>query len=160
MNTTSSVIVSRCAGLASAFVSIVLLAFPTVQAATHVLQFTAGAADAPITSSSITLDSPVLNGKGTLKPIVTQYLTSIYNNHPVGVYYSAAISPAPASTGRWLILNEDGAAMPSGAKFNVLVPTAAKKVNASPSNSSIADTFILPGKGKPDAILLFSHMID
>jgi hypothetical protein len=36
----------------------------------------------------------------------------VYNNHPTGVWYNTA-------KGRWAIFNEDGAAMPLGAAFNV-----------------------------------------
>jgi hypothetical protein len=35
-----------------------------------------------------------------------------YNNHPVGVWYN---------NGRWSIFNQDKAAMPEGAAFNVMV---------------------------------------
>jgi hypothetical protein len=48
--------------------------------------------------------------------------------------------------------------MPSGAGFNVLIPAAAAKANATPLNSEYYFTAILTAKGKPDAILLFTHM--
>jgi hypothetical protein len=41
----------------------------------------------------------------------------VYNPHPVGVFYNS-------SAGEWAIFNEDGAAMPIGASFNVLVGQA------------------------------------
>jgi hypothetical protein len=44
--------------------------------------------------------------------MVTQLWTGVYNPHPVGVFYTG---------GKWTIFNEDLAAMPVGAKFNVLV---------------------------------------
>lgn len=59
-----------------------------------------------------TLDHPATNGNPAAIVIVTQLWTGIYNPHPVGVYYSG---------GKWLIFNEDLAAMPVGAQFNVLV---------------------------------------
>ncbi|MFN2270029.1 MAG: hypothetical protein ACK2US_04275, partial [Anaerolineae bacterium] len=44
-------------------------------------------------------------------------LGGTYNAHPVGMWYSVA-------AGRWAVFNEDGAAMPAGAAFNVLVEPA------------------------------------
>lgn len=48
--------------------------------------------------------------------------------------------------------------MPVGAAFNVLILAAAKKVNASPINSEQYYTVLPTAKGRPDAILLFTHM--
>ncbi len=42
---------------------------------------------------------------------VTQYWTSVYNPHPVGVWYSNA---------KWTVYNEDRAAMPANSKFNII----------------------------------------
>jgi hypothetical protein len=38
----------------------------------------------------------------------------VYNDHPIAVYYDAGV-------GRWAIVNQDGAQMPTGASFNVLI---------------------------------------
>ncbi len=49
---------------------------------------------------------------------VTQYWTSVYNNHPIGVWYSK---------GKWTIYNEDKVKMPQSSKFNVLVISKVKQ---------------------------------
>ncbi|MEZ4886445.1 MAG: hypothetical protein R3E32_17040 [Chitinophagales bacterium] len=67
------------------------------------------------TSSHITtIDHPDTNGKPDAKLMVTQHwgASRTYNNHPIGVYYSG---------GKWRIFNQDRAAMPDGAMFNILV---------------------------------------
>ena len=58
------------------------------------------------------IDNPATNGNPTAIVMVTQLWTSVYNAHPVGVYYTS---------GKWAVFNEDLAAMPAGAKFNILV---------------------------------------
>lgn len=66
------------------------------------------------------IDNPLINGNPNAILIVTQRYNEgestlgVYNAHVVGVWY------APAQ-GKWTIFNEDLAAMPVGAKFNVLV---------------------------------------
>lgn len=42
---------------------------------------------------------------------VTQYWTSVYNPHPVGVWYAG---------GKWTVYNEDRAKMPANSKFNII----------------------------------------
>lgn len=135
----------------------------SAQAGVHVLRFRAGNPDAPIDSAGffIILDSPALNGKPTLKPIITQYAAPpglVNVPHPTGVLYVPAVPPAPASAGRWGILLDEPGAMPAGAIFNVLVTSTAKKVDATPLNSLDNMTAIPTAKGKPSAILLFTHM--
>lgn len=52
---------------------------------------------------------------------------SVYNDHPIGVRLTAplALSPVQAGpTAEWEIYNEDGAPMPQGAAFNVVVDPA------------------------------------
>jgi hypothetical protein len=58
------------------------------------------------------IDDPATNGNSSAIVMVTQLWTGVYNPHPVGVFYTG---------GKWTIFNEDLAAMPVGAKFNVLV---------------------------------------
>lgn len=66
------------------------------------------------------LDNPLINGNPNAILIVTQRYnegessSGVYNAHAVGVWY------APVQ-GKWTIFNQDLAAMPDGAKFNVLV---------------------------------------
>jgi len=62
------------------------------------------------------IDQPTLNNQPDALAFVTQDWnppegTTVYNDHVVGVYYAS---------GRWRIFNEDFAAMPSGAAFNVM----------------------------------------
>jgi hypothetical protein len=57
----------------------------------------------------------VENGDPAAKLLVTQRWDAgapVYNPHAIGVYYAAGV---------WRVFNEDGAAMPLGAKFNVAV---------------------------------------
>jgi hypothetical protein len=76
-----------------------------------------------VTQASITggsnhmtlLDHPLLNNQPNAKPVITPVWQGTYNNHHTGVYYNAA-------NGRWHIFNQDLAAMPVSAIFNVYVP--------------------------------------
>ena len=65
------------------------------------------------------IDHPLTNGDPNAILIVTQNwnpggVGDTYNAHPIGVYYSAG-------TARWMVFNQDWAAMPVNAAFNVLV---------------------------------------
>jgi hypothetical protein len=68
-----------------------------------------------------TIDYPLTNGKSNAIILVTPNYAPgdvcgcIYDNHPIGVFYSG---------GKWKIFNQDLAAIPAGAAFNVTVPTA------------------------------------
>ncbi len=106
-----------------------------------------------LSGSFMTLDHPAINGKPKAKPVVTQFWDGTYNAHPVGVEYKA-------SSGRWRIVNEDDAAMPLNTKFNVLLAKGAKTVLASPANSFSNVTLLATAKGKPDAKLLVTHIIN
>jgi len=145
--------------LAWALVSVALASVSTSHAATQVLEFTAGAANAPIgfPGSYIVLNSRYLNGKPGLKPILTQSWTSVYNNHPVGLAYITGTSPA---AGRWTIFNEDLAAISTGAQFDLLITTSVHVVNGTPLDSVGDFTAFGVAKGQPSAILLFTHMLD
>ncbi|HUB07495.1 MAG TPA: hypothetical protein VMB50_10865, partial [Myxococcales bacterium] len=63
---------------------------------------------------NIVIDNPMTNGNPNLLLFVTQNWepNSVYNPHPVGVYYTGS---------DWAIFNEDSAMMPANASFNVLV---------------------------------------
>lgn len=66
------------------------------------------------------IDDPLLNGRPEAIILLQQIWNppggfSIYNDHPVGIYYYAGAQ-------RWMIENEDFAAMPLHAAFNVWVP--------------------------------------
>jgi len=45
-------------------------------------------------------------------------LAGVYNNHPTGLWYKA-------STGKWAVFNQDRAAIPRSAAFNILLPNSA-----------------------------------
>jgi hypothetical protein len=70
--------------------------------------------------NSTYLDHPLLNGSPNAKILITQNwnpgggLGGTDNPHFVGVWYSSG-------SDRWAIFNQDGASMPVGASFNVLV---------------------------------------
>lgn len=80
--------------------------------------FTHRAAAANITGGETRLDHPHCNGRPNAILLVTHVFNpagispGTRNDHPVGVYYTGT---------RWAIYNLDGAAMPAGASFNVLV---------------------------------------
>jgi len=68
--------------------------------------------------STTWIDNPATNGRPYAALIVTPNWNpggagGTYNNHVTGVWYDA-------KKGQWAILNQDGAAMPAGASFNVL----------------------------------------
>ena len=65
-------------------------------------------------SQSTTITNPMTDGNPNAILIITQNwsVSGVYNPHPVGVYYGG---------GKWIIFNEDVAAMPVNAAFNVLV---------------------------------------
>jgi hypothetical protein len=141
--------------LALAFAAIALLtATSSLAAAPVVLQFTASAANT--TANILTLNDPHLNGKPTLKLIVTQdisYAAIVFNPHPIGIYYNT-------STKTWEIFNEDITAMPPGAIFNVLIPTTAARVNGGATNSFTNQTFFTLRKHDASALLLQTHVFD
>ena len=74
-----------------------------------------------ISANSTYLDNSLLNANPDVILSVTQNWNpegdGIYNNHPVGVWYNTTLE-------RWAIFNEDRAAMPEGAAFNVVVSAA------------------------------------
>ncbi len=67
------------------------------------------------------LDNPLTNGEPDAEVSVTQNWNpgggvGVYNDHPVGVRYDEV-------SGKWAVRNLDGAPMPTGAAFNVAVPS-------------------------------------
>ncbi|MCB0606549.1 MAG: hypothetical protein H6562_12415 [Lewinellaceae bacterium] len=72
-------------------------------------------AEAGVTSGHITtLNHAGLNNNPNARILVTQNYgpKGPYNAHPVGVYYAS---------GKWRIFNQDKAAIPAGARFNVYI---------------------------------------
>jgi hypothetical protein len=70
-------------------------------------------------AGSIFINSPFTNGNPSARIQVTQNwnpggIGGTYNGHAVGVWYST-------SRGEWALFNEDGAPIPIGAAFNVMV---------------------------------------
>ncbi|KAA1243490.1 T9SS type A sorting domain-containing protein [Aquimarina sp. RZ0] len=74
-----------------------------------------------------TIDHPATNNKPSAKIVLTQFWTSTYNPHSVGVYYYA---------GKWRIFNQDLNAMPVGAKFNIIVDHTKSFIHTAASNST------------------------
>jgi hypothetical protein len=74
-----------------------------------------------ISSNSTYLDNRLINGNPDAILSVTQNWNprgdGTYNAHSVGVWYDDSVE-------RWAIFNEDRAAMPEGAAFNVVVAAA------------------------------------
>jgi hypothetical protein len=59
------------------------------------------------------LDHPLLNGHACARPHVTQSAgQGVFNGHQIGVWYTGS---------RWSVFNQDGAAMPVDAEFDVIV---------------------------------------
>jgi hypothetical protein len=58
------------------------------------------------------IDHPSTNDNPDAIVMVTQRWEGVYNPHEVGVFYAG---------GRWRIFNQDIAAMPVGAQFNIFV---------------------------------------
>jgi len=69
-------------------------------------------------SNSTFIDHSLTNSNPHAIVLVTQNWNpgGIYNDHPIGVWYSF-------SAQKWVIFNQDGADIPIGATFNVLVPS-------------------------------------
>jgi hypothetical protein len=69
-----------------------------------------------ITANTTAIDNPLTNGDRNAILIVTPQSTTPepFVNAPIGVGYDTAVN-------RWFIFRTDGAVMPNGAKFNVLV---------------------------------------
>jgi hypothetical protein len=104
------------------------------------------------------IDHPWTNGKPYILVMVTQNwnpggVGDTYNEHPVGVYYSGD---------NWRIFNEDLAAMPEGAAFNVLIPGPASNnlVHFAASSNITSNWTVIDdpvSNNNPDAFVMVTH---
>ena len=105
-------------------------------------------------SDYTTIDNPLTNGNPNALLLVTPNwnpggVGGIYNNHAIGVWYTGS---------KWSIFNQDLAAIPVGAAFNVYVLTAGAGVfvhKATAGNSS-GDYTVLDNplaNGNPHALV-------
>lgn len=118
-------------------------------AAPKVFRFTASAGNT--NTSVMTMDHPALNGKPTLRPVITQYSTGVTNPHPVGLIYNHLFQ-------RWQVLNEDNQNIPANVNFNVaLIPTT-KAVGVAPANLDGNLAFFTIQKNNPQAQLIATHV--
>jgi hypothetical protein len=109
------------------------------------------------------IDNPLTNGHPDAILFVTPNwnpggVGGTYDNHPISVGYLGS---------KWLIINEDFAAMPLNASFNVMVPTARPGVGvfvqtAAPSNiwgtGTVIDNPL--ANGNPNAIIIVTPRAD
>lgn len=121
---------------------------------TSVFVHTAKAAN--ILSHSTIIDYPLTNGRPNAIILVTPNFAPggvcgcVHDNHPIGVFYDGS---------QWRIFNQDSAAMPVAAAFNVFVPTASASVfvhTATAGNTSGDYTTIdnALANGNPNAIIV------
>ena len=67
------------------------------------------------TSGQITfINHPDLNGNPSANVVFSQHWDGVFNDNPTGLYYDVP-------TNSWTIFNENSAAMPAGAKFNIYI---------------------------------------
>ncbi|WP_367873878.1 hypothetical protein [Luteolibacter sp. Populi] len=140
-----------CKNLALGLVSAAFVATSSAKAAGAPKVFRVTAAAANTSGSILTIDNPALNGKPTLRLIVTQYFTGVYNPHAVGVNYNVTLK-------KWQIFNEDNADLPVNANFNVMIAPTAKRVSVTPTNSHGVLAFFPTQKGNAAANLLVTHL--
>jgi hypothetical protein len=99
------------------------------------------------------VDTAAANGRpGALVWITANYNPAfVYDSHPTGVWYNG---------GRWSIFNQDIAAMPAGAAFNVSVGTKTARTTfvhialAANSNSNYTNLNSPAVNGHPNALIL------
>jgi hypothetical protein len=104
------------------------------------------------------VDHPLTNSNPSAIMFVTQNLSGgaggIYNDHSIGVWYDDAAE-------EWAVFNQDGAGIPEGAAFNILVPGAGTEVfvHTVTSATSSASTFIDHPltNSNPKALLYVTH---
>ncbi len=106
------------------------------------------------------IDHPLTNGNRNAIVLVTQNwnpggVGATYNDHPIGVWYDGAES-------KWAVFNQDLAAMPTGAGFNVLIPPTGADVfvhSATAANLAGNSTYIDHplANGNPNAIVLVTQ---
>jgi microsomal dipeptidase-like Zn-dependent dipeptidase len=92
------------------------------------------------------IDNPALNNQPNARILITQNWGTggPYNNHPVGVYYDG---------GRWKIFNQDYAAMPVNAKFNVYIDSRTFDVGAGSGSANWFRFSNTATDGQPGALL-------
>jgi hypothetical protein len=111
-------------------------------------------ATAANTSGHITtIDNAYANGNPNAIVIVTPNWNpggagGVYNNHAIGVWYNGS---------RWTIYNEDIAAMPTNAAFNVEVSPFGSFTHAATSTSGDASYFTNPLAAPAGAHVLITH---
>ena len=146
-------------GLAGVVLAGLLAAPAPAGAARHLFVHTATASNTFLDTT--TIDYPPINGDPEAVVIVTQVWNpgggpGIYNAHEIGVSYSS-------TTGRWSIYNQDFAAMPLGASFNVWVGmrvAGGSFLHTATAGNTVAATTFLdhPGlNGCPFANLQVTH---
>jgi hypothetical protein len=121
------------------------------------------AAPGTTTDHATYLLHPLTNSNSGAIMFVTQNwnpggVGGIYNDHPIGVWYSIWVD-------RWAIVNEDVFDLPEGAAFNVLVPRVDTRVfvhSATADNTTDNNTYIDHPltNGDPDAILFVTHNVN
>ena len=132
---------------------------PTAVPAATSGQFVVTASAANITDNWVVIDSSLTNNN----PNAIVFATSnwnpggsggTYDNHNIGVWYYASV-------GKWAVYNQDRAAMPVGASFNILVAPASSSVfilTASAANIAGNYTYIdsTLTNGNPNAIVFIT----
>lgn len=102
------------------------------------------------------LDNPHTNNQPNTILMVTQFWdypqgsAGVFNNHNIGVWYNGS---------RWTIFNQDGAAIPVGASFAVVVQSASNGVFvANATNANVAGDYTLLSNpllnNNPNALIL------
>jgi hypothetical protein len=111
-------------------------------------------ATAANTSGHVTqIDNKYANGNPNARVIVTPSwnpggVGGTYNNHPIGVWYDGS---------RWTIYNEDVAAMPANAAFNVEVSPHGSFSHVATSTAGSASYFTNPLAAPSTARVLVTH---
>jgi hypothetical protein len=100
--------------------------------------------------NSVWFDNPFTNGNPSARVLVTQNwnpngVAGHFNPHNIGVWYDGK---------RWRIFNQDGAAMPFGASFNVRIEGNAPPVVAPASSSSRVYIDDAAANSNPYAVVL------
>jgi len=106
--------------------------------------------------NSTYIDHPLTNNRPNAIIFVTQNYNpggvgGTCNSHPIGVWYNTA-------NNRWAIFNQDLAAMPVGAAFNVLIPSTdpAVFVHTATTGNIVGDTTFIDNaltNNQPNALL-------
>ena len=123
------------------------------------VQFVQVATVANIELNRTIIDHPLTNGNPDAIILVTPNwnpgdVGGIYDDHSIGVYYFG---------GKWRILNQDGAAMPVGAAFNVIIPTAGASVFVHKATAVVGNHTFIDNpltNGHPNAIVFVTPNSD